>query len=124
MYKELNVNPKERKTGDCVVRAIAKAEDRAWLEVFDDLVALARKAHTMPSNKHAYEKYLKKYKTMPVMYRLPSGKNRRYTVDDITSLVGTYIVKIAGHLTVVIDGVVYDTWDCRKKCAYKIWQVA
>lgn len=124
MFVNENVNPRGRKTGDCVIRAIAKAENKEWLEIFDALVAIARESYSVPSDTVTYTKYLKKYQTKDVMYYDDSyASNRRYTVNDIKVWVGTYIVQVAGHLTVVQDGKLFDTWDCGNKSAYKIWKV-
>lgn len=117
-----NVNPKNRKTGDCVIRAIAKAEGKDWLEIFDSLTAIARAKYTVPNDKMAYEKYLEGYETVRVFHEV-EGKKKRFTVAEICSFEGTYIVSVASHLTTVADGVLYDTWDCSRKSAYKIWKV-
>lgn len=124
MFKLLNVNPSGKKTGDCVIRAIAKAEEKEWEDVFNDLVDIAREVKSVPTYKDAYEKYLSKYETLPVKYINGMGDTKRYRVRDIASAFdGTYVVSIANHLTVVTDGVIYDLWNCMDKCAYKIWKI-
>lgn len=122
MFIKENVNPKNKKTGDCVLRAIAKAEDKTWIKVFDELTEIARSKFTVLNNKDAYEFYLKKYPTIEVKYETSNGRFR-YTVKQVSEFKGTYIVAVAGHLTCVIDGNIYDTWDCSKKSAYKIWRI-
>lgn len=42
-FKKLNVNPKNRKTGDCSTRAIAYALGITWEEALDLQVAEAKK---------------------------------------------------------------------------------
>jgi len=86
-------------------------------------VEIARKKYTVPNNKDAYEPYLKKYMNVKVTYTNEEGKNKRYTVEDICTWQGTYVIAIAGHLTTVVDGNVYDIWDCSGKSAYKIWKI-
>jgi hypothetical protein len=56
MFVNENVNPRGRKTGDCVIRAIAKAENKEWLGIFDALVAIAREAYSVPNGKVTYTK--------------------------------------------------------------------
>ena len=36
---------------------------------------------------------------------------------------GTYILRMAHHLSVCKDGVLYDTWNCGEKCVYNAWKV-
>lgn len=122
MFVEENVNPNNKKTGDCVIRAIAKAENKSWLEIFDILTDLARKNFTTPTNQDCYYEYLSKYEKIPV-YHIKYNKKRRYTVKEICKMKGTYLIRVAGHMTVVINGKNYDTWDCGESCAYVIWKV-
>lgn len=123
MYKEKNINPINKKTSDCVIRAIAFSEKKSWMDVFDSLVNIAREKFTIPNEKDTYNIYLQKYNTINVMHLNDSGKKKRYTVKDVCGWNGIYIVQIANHLTCVIDGICYDTWDCSSKSSYKIWKV-
>ena len=34
---------------------------------------------------------------------------------------GSYILRMAGHWSACVDGVIYDTWDCSEKCVYNAW---
>jgi hypothetical protein len=36
---------------------------------------------------------------------------------------GTYILKMAGHITACVDGVILDTWDCSYRSVYTAWEV-
>lgn len=36
---------------------------------------------------------------------------------------GTYLVTMAGHITVVKDGIVYDTFDCRDRQIWDAWKI-
>ena len=36
---------------------------------------------------------------------------------------GKYLLRMAGHVTACVDGVIYDTWDCSGKCVYVAWEV-
>lgn len=123
MFKLVNKNPKKRKAGDCAIRAICNAEGKSWLEVFDALVEIARRECYAPTNMNVINEYLKKYPTVAVMYDGNYGK-RRYKVEELDKLPkGKYIVRVAGHMTCVKNGVIEDTWDCGCKSCYKIWRV-
>ena len=52
-------NPKNKRTGDCVIRAIASAMQSDWDTVYDDLYKIGKKYKLMPNDDHCYERYLK-----------------------------------------------------------------
>jgi hypothetical protein len=123
MYINENLNPLKRKVGDCVIRALAKALDKSWTEVYEELVSLGRKNYCCPNDKEAYHPYLSKFPCITVFYTNDLGNKKRLTVDMVSKWQGTYIISIAGHITCVKDHGVYDIWDCRCKTAYKIWKI-
>ena len=36
---------------------------------------------------------------------------------------GIYLVTMPNHITTIIDGVVYDTFDCRDRFIWDVWKV-
>lgn len=40
-----------------------------------------------------------------------------------TFLTQTIVIRIEGHLTCAVDGVIYDTWNCSDKVADCFWIV-
>lgn len=125
MYIKENLNPVGKKTGDCVIRAIAKAENRHWLSVFDELTMLARQNYTLPNDMDCCNIYLgAKYQTIPIMHKV-RGKNKRYTVNELAKKYSknTLIIRVAGHTAVAVNGDYYDIWDCGESCSYKAWVV-
>ncbi len=115
-YLKFNNNPKGIKTGDCVIRAISLALDKTWDEVFDDLVKIAKEKSSVPNMDIVFFEYLSSFDR--ITPKVEKGK-KRMRVGDLPK--GTYIVKAANHVTCVKDGVLMDSWDCRKKCAYRYW---
>lgn len=116
-YIEYNANPKNKKTDDCVIRAIARATNQSWDTVYAALCEIGAKLKIMPNCKRTYEKYLDSLNfTKHPQPRKPDGT--KYTVGEIGKFVrvGTVaVVSVANHLTVVDNNTLYDTWDCRKK---------
>ena len=55
-----NANPKDKKTGDCVIRAISTATGKSWDDVLDELTEVAHTVKSVPNNKECYEVYLEK----------------------------------------------------------------
>ena len=125
-YKYYQPNKKDIKDeyGDCVIRAFTKALDKSWIEVFDELVPVAREVQTMPNNRPAYEKYLQ---LNGLVYHGVSNKKgtTRPTVEKFAKehKTGRYVLRIANHLVACVDGVYYDTWDCGYKSMYGYWEI-
>jgi len=117
-FKKENVNPLKKNTGDCVIRAITKATNRDWIKVLDDLFIIARKIFSVPNWHDTYYKYLEEFEMKTCV--AVKGKARKKVQDFMG---GTYILKTANHLTCVIDGVNYDTWDNRMRCVYRYWKI-
>lgn len=116
-FTKENNNPNKNKTGDCVVRAISKATENSWIKVYDDLTVLGRELKAMPNDDMTYREYLKGYKM--IVPKVEKGKKRLKVFDFDNN--GTYVLSLAGHLTTMKEGVLYDTWDCRGKAVYRYW---
>ena len=50
---------------------------------------------------------------------------RGMTVGEFadTCPVGIYIIRVEGHCTCVIDGVIHDIWNCENEIVDLVWQV-
>ena len=125
-FKKTNLNPSGRRTGDCVVRAIMKSLGKNWIDVYLDLSQIGAEEYSMPNNERVYGRYLKengfeKQKMKMVYSHQTIGcdgikdHNKRLTVEEFANQnpLGTYLLHIQGHLTVLIDGTLFDTFDCR-----------
>lgn len=119
MYKYYNANPFGRHVNDCTVRAISLATERSWDETFQELSDFARKQGITFSEVEFINDYL-------------SDRYERYCfTDDIIklqdflnlNLPGRWLVTMNGHITCVIDGICYDTFDPSNRyvwCIYKV----
>ena len=137
-----NENPKNLKTGDCVIRAIALATNQTWDKVFSDLCEIAFKKKRMPNDKLVYEDYLKKLgwekQKQPRSVYYENGYKStysKYTVNEFVDNLNlekyvqvkydAYIVTVANHMTSILfkDGKfdIYDIWDCGKKSIGNYW---
>lgn len=109
-----NENPDGQRTGDCVVRAIARATGKTWDEVYDDLVTLGREMRRMPNSKDVYYKYLERLgwvrKKQP---RWNDGKKVRAHdfIDNAHHAKMPIIFNETHHLTCIVDGKINDIWD-------------
>ena len=123
-YRNVNANPHKRKTKDCVVRAIATATGKPWVEVYDDLCRIGREISDMPSDRRVYERLLAQYGWRKCA--MPRGADgKRMTLAQFNDAIGgsqTMIVSVILHLAAVVDGELQDTWDCSRKCVGNYWK--
>ena len=110
-WEYYNPNPvKDKRTGDCVVRAICKATGFDWETVFVGLMIQACTLSDMPSANYVWGAYL--YKRG---YRLK-------LIEQSEHPPGTYILCIDGHVVTVQDGKYYDTWDSGNEVPVYYWE--
>lgn len=113
----VNNNPTKKKTGDCVVRAIAGATEQTWEEVYDALVAIGRELHEMPNAQSVYEEHLKRlgYKRNTI----PKTKlgEKRLKAKDLAKTTDA-IIRQANHVCYSKDGHVHDSWSSEERTVY------
>ena len=127
-FKFFNANPKDKRSGDCVLRAISTATGKTWDEVLDDLVIYSHKYKEMLDDPKCYAKYLENLGFIK-MSQPRKGDNTKYTGSEFCKLCSVnctngelIIAHIGGHHVVAImptregDGIndrykVLDIWD-------------
>ncbi len=119
-----NVNPKDKFTGDCVVRALAYANDMTWDEVFFELCSIGINKKLMPNNEKVYEQFLKdkgwRKQKQPVHY--DGTKYRAFNFcNAFARPEKRYIISMRRHLTVIANKKVVDIWDCSKEVVGVYW---
>lgn len=130
MFHYLNTNPKNRITTDCVIRAIAGAlvannnrknlkNDKLcknmWEIVMTELGDWACEYGYMPTDTKCYDKFLQ-YHGFGKHQQLRHSDNTKYTLKEFIEChkTGIWLVNMPTHLTLVVDGINYDIWDCSK----------
>lgn len=106
-----NLNPLNRRVGDCVIRAIAKVMNMSWDDVAIDLSMMMVTEKDIVSSNALWGRYLEMNgfvrgslpNTCPSCYRL-----KDFCVDFP---VGTFVVCTGSHVIAVIDGSYFDTFD-------------
>ena len=117
MYEFYNANSRGNFVNDCVVRAISVAECKPWDKTYDELSELAQSEGIILDDVRFVDNYLdEKYQRVPFYSE---------TVDELCDEYpyGTFLVTMLGHITVLIDGVIYDTFDCRDRIVWNVWRV-
>ena len=124
-WKYYQPNKKDLKDdyGDCVIRALTKALDMEWLEVFDEIQPISREMQAPFNNKVCYEKYLEAKGFRYIGISNKKGTTRptvqSFAKDYDESC--TYILRVAHHIVTVKDGYFWDTWDSGYKSLYGYW---
>ena len=117
MWKYYNSNVLGNSVNDCVVRAISKAQGKTWDETYEELSYIAQKEGILLDDVNFVEKYLDKRYRRTCHYSKTVGE----FIQEYNR--GTYLITMEGHITVVVDGVLYDTFDCRDRRMWCAWTV-
>lgn len=111
--------------GDCVVRAIAIATGKPYLEIYNTLFLATRKQRGVRGNgsprngvsRKAYEPYLLSlgFQWTPTM-KIGQGCKVHLVAEELPK--GVLIVRVSKHLTTVIDHVIHDTYNPQRGATY------
>ena len=122
MYQRYNPNPETARVGDCTVRALCKALNKGWYEVYVNLCVYGLVYADMPSANSVWGAYLKDcgYER----FIIPDTCPNCYTVEDFTRehSKGTYVLSLNGHVVAVKDGDYFDTWDSGQEIPVYYWR--
>jgi hypothetical protein len=120
MFRYYNNNPLSREEEDCVTRAITLASGLSYAEVQDKLYYMARLLDCEELCVCCYKNLLDNIFCYPRLQC--SGMTVGEIADDNPE--GTLLVRIDGHLTCIVDGIIRDLWDCSDRYADIVWKVA
>lgn len=114
-YSYINPNPKNKKIGDCTVRAISLATGKSWENVYLELCIKGYTLCDMPSSNDVWGSYL--IDDGWEYYHLQDNCPFCYTIENFCKdhPKGTYIVATGTHIVCIKDGIYLDTWDSGDK---------
>lgn len=117
--------PKQKR--DCVVRTIALASKLPYDLVYEDLAELGGVCGRS-TLKMVWQDYLAEgspVKSIKISFPPIPGQSRMNLNKFVQEYkTGRFIVQMAGHLTTVIDGMVYDDFKpIGEKCVYAAWRI-
>ena len=111
MYVNYNPNPRNRRAGDCVVRAITAATGDTWEKVYVELCAEGFDLGDWPNANSVWDAYLRGrgFKR----YICPNDCPYCYSIADFAAdhNTGVYILATGNHAVTVIDGNWWDSWN-------------
>ena len=121
-FKFHNANPKNRRSGDCVIRAISTATGKSWEEVLTDLCKLALQEKRIPNEVECYGKYLENLGWKKQKQPRKSNNTKFTGREFVTHFKGVAIAHIGGnHIVCIKEGQVWDTWDSTDGCIGNFW---
>lgn len=119
-YREKNVNPKNRKTGDCSTRALVGVLNISYKEAIQLQAEAAIKTSYGITDKQVMEYVLKKFGYIK-MKQPRKWDNTKYKVNEMDEVLTEkqmregVLVTVANHHTCIVDGEIQDIWNCGYK---------
>lgn len=121
-----NANPKGKNANDCVARAISVALSQSWEDTIREMTELGIKLGYAFNEDKLIAQYLKE----KGWERYPEPRdlnNKKITVNQFINKhgnnKGVIIAKVGSHhLSLIIDGVLWDTWDCTNNTMHAYWR--
>lgn len=113
MFKQINLNPLGKSTGDCVIRALSVLLTRSWNEIYLLLCVYGYMLKDWGSSNSVWDRLLKDEGFKKSM--IPDTCPDCYTIKDFCTDIGNdgrrYLVATGSHVVAVINGFYYDSWD-------------
>ena len=119
MFKYHNENPNGYHIPDCVIRAIKLALDIPYYDVVMLLQLNGDYYSCDCLNKVCYEKLLDYDYKLP--HYIGNGKTAEEVASDFPNDI--LLLRMEGHLSCSIRGIIHDIWDCSDKIITDFWIV-
>lgn len=126
VFHYLNINPKQKITGDCVIRAISSVLNQDWKTTAKELYELSLKTCYTFNDRKNIHKYMESKGWIKL--KQPRKKdNTKYTGKEFckklneinlpTNNRNRILANIGGHhMVAIIAGKVYDSWNSTNGC--------
>lgn len=116
-----NPNPKGTLTGDCAIRAVAKATDMPWENAYTALTVEGYKKGDLPNANHVWGTYLKSkgFKREIIPDTCPDCYTVRDFAEDHPK--GMFVLALDNHVVTVFDGDYFDAWDSGNEIPLYYW---
>ncbi|MBO5280486.1 MAG: hypothetical protein J6B55_04600 [Clostridia bacterium] len=121
-YVFFNPHPKNEYRDDCVKRALVKITGKGYDEISDGL-----REHRKITGVRCYNDGLNPHSyavNVVGLTHIIIEKSDRISVKDFCECypVGKYIVNTNGHWAAIVDGILYDTFDCSDFTVYSYYK--
>ena len=118
-YIYYNHNDDKVNRNDCVTRAISLASGLEYKTIRRKLRYTAKLLDCCKLCVSCYEFFIRE-----VLGGVPRNCEGM-TIDDFAELhpIGTYLLRMDGHITTLIDNCIYDIFDCRNNFITNAWEM-
>lgn len=118
-FRYLNVNDDKVKRNDCVTRALTLASGLPYSSIRRKLRYTARLLDCSKLCVSCYSFFIEE---------VLLGKRTNcdgMTVEEFADLhpIGVFLIRMEGHISVVIDNTIYDIFNCRQHLLTNAWEV-
>ena len=121
MFIRFNENPTGRFVGDCAVRAVSLALGTSWEDAYWMLAENGFLMGDMPSSDSVWGAALRKrgFRREAIKNTCPDCYMVAEFAKDHPR--GTYVLKTDQHVTTVINGDIYDSWNTSDEAVQYYW---
>ena len=118
-FTYFNKNPLGLKEQDCVIRAISLATGKDYLSVINLLENTQANFHCEALCVCCYSYLLDEYfgfSKVPCSSMTAKEFKRKHPY-------GIFLIRMDGHLSCLINGKIYDIWDCSDEILTDVWKI-
>ena len=126
MFEYYNAHPQGKNVNDCVKRAITIASGMSYDDVTRGLNRYKKiSGASVYNDRKNCDAYVEKVLLGTKMSFPARAGHSRMNGERFCRAYpkGNYILNMAGHWSVCIDGVIKDSWDPSQKCVYSAWKI-
>lgn len=118
-FKYYNLNPEGKKKNDCVTRAISLASGMDYSDIRRKLYHSAKLLNCPKLCPTCYGFFIQQ-----VLGGVPTNCYNM-SINEFSNInnKGTFLIRIQGHLTCLIDNCLFDIWDCREHICDLVWKI-
>lgn len=122
VFRYYNCNPHNRRTADCVIRAIAAGTGESWDKIAKDLMEYMLRDGHMLNTPELYGKYLADRGWVKQKQPLKGNGGKMRIGEFVEKFNDCAIVHAgSGHITYVAEGKVWDIWDTSNEVVGNYW---
>ncbi len=125
-YHYINLNPRDKYVGDCVIRAVALMTQSDWKDTVRDMTEFGIDKGLVLNDQKLYPMYLKE-KGFVEHGEPRKVDNTKMTVKEFIKRFPefkNFVAKVGSHhVTAVKNGVVQDIWDCSNQTLHNFWTI-
>lgn len=122
VFRYYNCNPKQKRTDDCVIRAISEATGESWEKTLRDLTEYMVETGDMLNTPELYGKYLSDKGWVEQQQPMCANHKKMKIKDFVKQFNGRAVIHVGDtHVSYVSDGKLWDIWNCENEVMGVYW---